>query len=360
MVAPGGSVMTLALDGRLRVGAFELDAALRVGAGEVVALLGPNGAGKTTLLRAVAGLHALDSGTVLLDGAVLDGPDDYVAPQQRRLGVVFQDHRLFPHLRVVDNVCFGLRARGVPRERARAQAREWLHRLGIADLERRRPAGLSGGQAQRVALARALAAEPKALLLDEPLAALDVQTRAEVQAELREHLRAYQRPTLLVTHDPVEALLLAHRIVVLEAGRVVQDGTAAEITTRPRTPYVARVVGVNLYRGMAAGGTVALDGGGALAVADAPDGRVLATVRPSAFTVHTAAPEHSSARNVWAARIASLAPLGDRIRLTADGEHTALVDVTAAAVAELGLAPGMPIWLTAKATDVTAYRDAAG
>jgi molybdate transport system ATP-binding protein len=224
-------------------------------------------------------------------------------------------------------------------------------------LARRRPAQLSGGQGQRVALARALASDPQALLLDEPLAALDVQTRAEVQAELREHLHAFAGPTVLVTHDPVEALLLAHRIVVLEAGRVVQQGTAAEITTRPRTRYVARVVGVNLYRGTASAGTVSLDGGGALAVADAPDGRVLATVRPSAFTVHIAAPEHSSARNVWAARVTSLVPLGDRIRLTAAGVQSTLVDLTAAAVAELGIVPGQQVWLTAKATDVTAYPD---
>jgi molybdate transport system ATP-binding protein len=232
-----------------------------------------------------------------------------------------------------------------------------LQRLGLGELSRRRPRQLSGGQAQRVALARALASGPEALLLDEPLAALDVQTRAEVQAELREHLHAFGGPTLLVTHDPVEALLLAHRIVVLEHGRVVQQGTASEITTRPRTPYVARVVGMNLYRGTSRAGTVTLDGGGVLVVADAPDGPVLVTVRPSAFTVHTSAPEHSSARNIWPATVASLAPLGDRIRLTATGAQAAFVDVTAAAVAELGLAVGQPIWLSAKATDVSAYPD---
>jgi molybdate transport system ATP-binding protein len=191
--------------------------------------------------------------------------------------------------------------------------------------------------------------------MDEPLAALDVQTRAEVQGELRDHLRGFPGPTVLVTHDPIEALLLAGRIVVLERGRVVQAGTPAEITSRPLTPYVARLVGMNLYEGRADGSTVALDTGGALVAAEAPSGRVLVAVRPSAITVHTEQPHGSSARNAWPARVAGLAPLGDRVRVTAEGAPGATVDVTAAAVAELGLAPGRPVWLSAKATDVTAY-----
>jgi molybdate transport system ATP-binding protein len=269
--------------------------------------------------------------------------------------VVFQDHRLFPHLRVVDNVAFGLRSQGVARGMARTAAHGWLQRLGLADLAHRHPRALSGGQAQRVALARALACAPKALLLDEPLAALDVQTRAEVQGELREHLGAFAGPTMLITHDPIEALLLATRIVVLENGQIAQQGTPAEITSRPVTSYVARLVGVNLYSGLAAKGVVALVGGGELVVPDAEDGRVLVALRPSALTVHTSEPHDSSARNVWSAKVESLAPLADRIRLTVRGQQTVLVDVTASAVAELGLAPGTPVWLAAKATDVTAY-----
>jgi molybdate transport system ATP-binding protein len=348
---------SLEIRGRVRRGEFELDVDIAAQSDEVLALLGPNGAGKSTLLRVAAGLMTLDSGSIQLDSAVLDDPDRgrYVPPQDRRLGVVFQDHRLFPHLRVIDNVAFGLRAQGVRSRPARAASAEWLERLGLVALRRRYPRELSGGQAQRVALARALACNPGALLLDEPLASLDVQTRAEVQGELREHLAAFNGPVVLVTHDPIEALLLASRIVVLENGRVVQQGTAAEITSRPLTTYVAHLVGMNLYRGVASKHVVQLSGGGSFVTADAPDGAVLVAVRPSAFTVHSQHPDHLSARNVWDVRIESMAPLGDRVRMTAVGEQRSIVDLTAAAIAELELAPGRQVWLSAKASDAVAY-----
>ena len=351
---------------QVRQGSFVLDASVHAAAGEIVAVLGPNGAGKSTLLRAIAGLQAIASGRVELDGVVLDdiaadgaSANTCMSPAQRNIGVVFQEHRLFPHLRAVDNVAFGLRARGVPRSEARASATQWLSRMGLADLAHRRPAALSGGQAQRVALARALACGPRLLLLDEPLAALDVQTRAEVQGELRVHLANFAGPTLLVTHDPIEALLLARRIVVLEDGHVVQEGTAAEIAGRPVTPYVARLVGMNLYAGRARDGVVALDSGGRLVVPDAADGRVLVSVRPSAFTVHTEEPHASSARNVLTGTVESMAPLADRIRLSVAGEVPALVDVTAPAVAELDLVPGRRVWLATKATDLASYPEPA-
>ena len=349
--------MTLVFAAAVARDAFTLDASISAARGEVLAVLGPNGAGKSTLLRAVAGLLSVDSGRVELDGTVLDDPAGgvFVVPERRGLGVVFQDHRLFPHLRVIDNVAFGLRAGGMSRAQARMRAAQWLSRLGLAELARRRPGRLSGGQAQRVALARALACEPAALLLDEPLAALDVQTRAEVQGELREHLAGFAGPTLLVTHDPIEALLLATRIVVLEQGRVAQQGTPAEITSRPATPYVARLVGMNLYAGHAVTGVVTLAGGGTLVVPDAANGEVLVALRPSALTVHAEEPRATSARNIWPATITAFAPLGDRIRLTARGEQDVFVDLTAAAVAELGLVPGRRVWLSAKATDLVAY-----
>ncbi|MDT4892915.1 MAG: molybdate transport system ATP-binding protein [Pseudonocardiales bacterium] len=344
---------------RVERGSFAVDAQLCVRAGEVVALLGPNGAGKSTVLRAVAGLVAARSGRIAVAGTVVDEPACrvFVPTERRRVGVVFQDHRLFPHQRVLDNVAFGARARGVGRDAARTSARGWLERLGVGELAARRPRALSGGQAQRVALARALASDPAALLLDEPLAALDVQTRADVQGELRTHLADFAGPTLLVTHDPVEALLLANRIVVLEDGHVVQQGAAAEITRRPATPYVARLVGTNLYRGDAEHGVVALDGGGRLVVAGSGTGPVLVSVRPSALTVHLNRPGASSARNTWAATVSSLAALGDRVRMTVTGPPDAAVDVTPAAVAELGLAQGVAIWLAAKAVDVETYPD---
>ena len=351
--------MTLHFDATVERATFNLRAALDIAPGEVLGVLGPNGAGKTTLLRACAGLLGIDSGTITLGGTVLDDPVNgvFVPPEHRGIGVVFQDHRLFPHLRVIDNVAFGPRSRGVSRAEARTVARDWIARLGLAEFADRHPRRLSGGQAQRVALARALACSPRALLMDEPLAALDVQTRAEVQAELREHLAEYDGPVLLITHDPVEALILSTRIAVLENGVVVQQGTPAQISSRPATRYVARLVGVNLYYGLARSGAVELDGGGVLAASDAQDGRVLVAIRPSAFTVHDEQPHPSSARIVWPGTLRSLVPLADRVRLTVEAAQHVLVDVTPSAVAELGLAPGARVWLTAKATDLETYPD---
>lgn len=351
--------MSLDFDAVVTRGSFQLSAAVTAEPGEVVALLGPNGAGKSTALRSVAGLIAIEAGHVSLGDVVFDDParDVFVPPEQRNLGVVFQDHRLFPHLRVLDNIAFGPRSRGGRRRAARGRAQDWIERLGLGALAQRYPRQLSGGQAQRVALARALASSPSALLLDEPLAALDVQTRADVQTELRKHLADFAGPSVLVTHDPLEALLLATRIVVLEAGRVVQNDTPARISARPVTPYVAQLVGINLYRGRATRGVVELDGGGVLTEVDVLDGRVFAAVRPSAFTVHRHKPDAISARIVWPGRVRTLAPLADRIRLTVAGPQVAAVDVTATAVADLELRPGVDVWLTAKATDIAAYPD---
>ncbi|MEU3934258.1 ABC transporter ATP-binding protein, partial [Streptomyces sp. NPDC029044] len=242
------------LDARLVVdrGGFRLDVALTVAPGEVVALLGPNGAGKTTALRALAGLTPLSGGHLRLDGTELDR----TPPEARPVGVVFQDYLLFPHLTALDNVAFGPRCQGASKAEARAQAAEWLQRLGLAAHGGAKPRRLSGGQAQRVALARALATRPRLLLLDEPLAALDARTRLEVRARLRRHLAEFEAVAVLVTHDPLDAMVLADRLVVVEHGRVVQEGTPADIARHPRTDYIARLVGLNLYRGEADGHTV--------------------------------------------------------------------------------------------------------
>ncbi len=348
--------MSLRAQVSVQFSGFALDVVLEVGDGEVVAVLGPNGAGKSTLLRSIAGLQPIASGRIELGGQVLDDTGTFVPPERRRIGVVFQDHRLFENMTALQNVAFGPRSRRVRRTIAYPDAHEWLDRLGVGAFAGRKPRQLSGGQAQRVAVARALASEPRALLLDEPLSALDVQTRAQVQGELKRHLAEFAGPSVLVTHDPVEALVLADRIVVIEAGRVVQDGTPTDITTRPATAYVARLVGVNLYAGRSEHGVVHLDDGGWLTADSAPDGDVLAMVRPSAFTLHLSEPTDLSARNVWPGTIATLTPLGDRVRVGVDGERHALVDVTATAVAELGLAPGAQVWVSAKATDIDAYR----
>ena len=353
--------------GTARRGAFEVAFELTADPGEVVAVLGPNGAGKTTVLRALAGLTPLTTGRVVVGDRVLDdaAAGAFVPPERRAVGVVFQNYRLFPHLSVLDNVAFGPRAVGVGRHTARGRAREWLDRLDLADLADRRPSQVSGGQAQRVALARALAAQPQLLLLDEPTAALDARTRVEVRAELRRHLALFAGPVVLVTHDPIEAMVMADRIVVLEGGRIVQEGTPAEVARRPRTDYVARLVGINLYAGTLdpADRSVALDVGGRLVATPAEGagaGRVLVALRPSAVTIHRDRPEGASTRNVWPGTVSGLELIADRVRVEIDGAPPVLVDVTPGAVAELGLEAGRPVWLSAKATETEAYADDAG
>ena len=342
-------------------GSFRLDVAFGAPTGGVVAILGPNGSGKSTLLAVLAGLLPLGAGRIVLDGDVLDdGEDTFVAPQRRRIGLMFQDYLLFPHLSVVDNVAFGPRSQGRPRADARAAATDVLRQLRIEDLASRRPASLSGGQAQRVALARALAAEPGLLLMDEPLAALDVGTRREVRTELRRQLAASGVPTVLVTHDPVDAMVLADQLVVIEAGRVVQRGTPGEVARRPASEYVGALVGLTLLRGEAMDGTVQLFGGGQLQIADRSlRGVVLVAVRPESIGVHQEHPQ-GSARNVWRGTIADVTDLHGRIRLDVVGPPDVAVDVTAAAVAELELASGVDVWLSLKATEPDVYTDPTG
>src|SRR5438067_10242085 len=242
--------MSLQAQLQARVGSFDLDVDLTIAPGEVVALLGPNGAGKTSVLRALAGLLAIDAGRIALDGIVLEEPANAirVPVEQRPIGVVFQDYLLFPHLTVLENVAFGLRARGVGARDARVTAGSWLDRLGVAEYAQARPRTLSGGQAQRVALARALAIDPRLLLLDEPLAALDASSRGAVRRDLKRHLASFAGIRIVITHDPLEAVALADRLVILERGRVVQTGSPAEVTQHPRSRYVADLVGVNLFR----------------------------------------------------------------------------------------------------------------
>jgi molybdate transport system ATP-binding protein len=359
----------------VRRGDFRLDAEVAVRPGEVLAVLGPNGAGKTTLLRTLAGLAALDDGRVAVGGQVWDDPAARVfrPAVDRAVGLVFQDYRLFPHLSVRDNVAFAARSRGARRAPARQVADGWLDRLGIAALADRRPAALSGGQAQRVALARALAADPQLLLLDEPLAALDARTRLDIRSELREHLGAFAGPALIVTHDPLEALVLADRILVLEAGRVVQNGSPAVVARLPATEYVARLMGLNLYTGVLtdrATHRVDLDSGGVLFAAGTDPGdpsgapvaalgctRMLVVVPPAAIALHLDRPGAGSPRNVWPAVVTGVELLTDRVRVAVEGRPSALVDVTPAAVADLQLTTGQEVWLSAKATEVTAYPD---
>jgi molybdate transport system ATP-binding protein len=345
-------------DIQVELGDFHLDVSLDVDDGEVVALLGPNGAGKTTALRAIAGLQPLDAGRLELDGAVLDDPvaDRFVPTAQRPVGVVFQDYLLFPRLSALDNVAFGLRARGLPKADARQQARGWLERLGLADHAAAKPRTLSGGQAQRVALARALATEPRLLLLDEPLAALDAGARRHVRSELRRHLASFAGGRLLVTHDPVDALVLADRLVIVEAGRVTQAGDPASVVARPASTYVAQLVGVNLLHGTATDAhIVRLAGGAELTVADpAPDGEVAVAIRPQAVALHRHQPE-GSPRNSWKATVADVEPDHDRVRVTLAGPVPLTAEITPAALAELDVTPGATLWASVKAVDLTTY-----
>ena len=302
-----------------------VSAELTAEAGEVLVVIGPNGAGKSTLLRAIAGLEP---------GRVVMGEEDWSDRDvpDRRVGYVFQDQSLFPHLSALDNVAFGPRARGRSRREADDTARHWLERFGIADLAGRRPRELSGGQAQRVAIARALATAPDVLLLDEPFAGLDVSVQMALRVELARHLRDFPGIALLVTHDAIDALTLADRVLVLDEGRVAQVGPPAEVAAEPRTAHVARLVGLNLVS----------------------DGDDLIAFTPDAVVVSLAEPEGSS-RLHWHGRIVSLAPHGDAVRLLVHASPDLLADVTPAAATELGLVPGREVWLSAKATAVSRY-----
>ncbi|WP_405889953.1 ABC transporter permease [Streptomyces sp. NBC_00133] len=320
--------------------------------GTTIAVVGPNGAGKTTLLRALLGLTPRAHAELRL------GDHDVTALPPHRRGVAWvpQDGALFPHMSALANTAYGLRARGVPRAEARRSAREWLDRLGVGHLAQRKPAQVSGGQAQRVALARALAARPRLLLLDEPLAALDQTTRAQVRHTLRRHLDGFGGVCLIVTHDPVEAVALADRVLVLDDGRALQDAPPTDVTRHPRSPWVARMLGRNAWPGTATAEGIQLTGGGRLLVADPlPAGTdALAIIAPEAVAVHRDKPT-GSPRNVWPGTVREITTSGSRLRvlITSEQAPDLVAEITPQAVAELGLADGTPVWTSVKATEAT-------
>jgi molybdate transport system ATP-binding protein len=348
--------MTLRADLTVELGTFTLGCDLEVAPGEVLAVLGPNGSGKTTLLRSIAGLQPIDRGRIDLDGTVLDDPASqlFVPPERRPVGVVFQQYLLFEHLSALDNVAFGLRARGTPRAEARRRALDWLGRVGLDERAGARPRELSGGQAQRVALARALAIDPQILLLDEPLAALDATTRRQVRRDLRRHLDGFDGVRILVTHDPVDAYALADRVAVLDHGLVVQTGTISEITAHPRSRYVADLVGTNLIAGtITADGLVTADGA-RLAVVAEFTGPAFAIIRPRSITL-SQAPVDTSARNTFTGVVDDIDRIGDRVRVGIDAPVHLTAEITAGALDNLQLRPGDPIHAAVKATDIDTY-----
>ncbi len=353
---PDGGGVSLEAAVGVRVGTFELDVELNVEPGEVLAVLGPNGSGKTTLMRALAGLIPIDRGHIAIGAEVLDDPgtDTFVVPERRPIGVVFQDHLLFAHMSALDNVTFGLRARGASKAEAHRVACSWLERVSLSDCAAMRPGDLSGGQAQRVALARALAIDPTMLLLDEPLAALDVSTRQEVRRSLRQHLTTFDGVRLLVTHDPVDAYALADRVAILEGGRLAQVGTIAEVTAHPRSRYVAELVGTNLVRGVVTDGVLVTDTGARIVVAADP-GPVFAVIRPQAITLSLSVDSNSSARNVWSGTVGDIDRLGDRARVGIVGPLPVVAEITTASLDALALRPGDDVHAALKATDITTY-----
>ena len=325
--------------------------------GATVAVVGPNGAGKSSLVQLLSGDLRPTSGRVSLHGQELSGPQRHVAAYQRRFGYVEQRSLLFPHLDVLDNVAFGLRARGVSRGAARARAADELAAVGCADLARRRPRSLSGGQAQRVSLARSLAIDPEVMLLDEPLAALDATVAPEVRALLRQRLRGIT--TVLVTHDFLDVVTLADRVVELSHGRVVAEGGVDDVCQRPTSAFLAGFVGVNLLHGEAEGdGSVRLDEATLVAgvsVDPLPPGPARAVFAPTAVSVFREAP-HGSPRNELPALVVGIEdrwPV-QRVTLEVVGQRVA-ADLTPAAVRDLVLAPGERVVAVIKATLVSLY-----
>jgi molybdate transport system ATP-binding protein len=348
------SALELAVSDPLRE--IELDVELEVGSATCVALAGPSGAGKTTVLRTVAGLHHPDRGAVRVDGEPwLDteaGID--VAPERRRCGFLFQEYALFPHLSAERNVAFGIR--DVPAAERRRRALGLLERFGVDGLADARTVSLSGGERQRVALARALAPQPRVLLLDEPLSALDARTRAHAGRELGRVLRDTGVPAILVTHDFGEAALLGDEVCVMDRGQVVQRGSAGQLSARPASSFVADFAGAVVLAGRATpepGGLtrVELEGGGAVRSTDRAEGSVAVSTFPWEISIELPGEARpGSALNRLRAEITSLTNIGNRVRVGLAAPQTMVAEVTAESVEGLDLRRGSIVEAVWKAT----------
>jgi putative spermidine/putrescine transport system ATP-binding protein len=315
--------------------------------GELVALLGPSGCGKTTALRALGGLDEVDAGSILVDGKEITR----VPANKRNMGIVFQAYSLFPNLTAGDNVGYGLRLRGMGKEERRKRAAETLELVGLGGYANRYPHQMSGGQQQRVALARALAIQPKVLLLDEPLSALDAKVRRQLREEIRRIQIAVGTTTLFVTHDQEEALALGDRVGVMSAGRLEQIATPAELYDRPRTRFVAEFVGLtNRIAGTAADGAAEVLGTRVpLLEGSAAAGPVTALVRPENVRL---VPEEGADAHVLAVSF-----LGSLCRVQVGLAGGALVVAQMAAVDSVGLVPGTAVRVTVRPAPVFAVGD---
>lgn len=360
------------VDVRAVVRSRAVDVEIAVAPGEVLALLGPNGAGKSTVLHIIAGMVHPDEGSVRVGDRTLTdtGSGTRVDTHSRRVGLLAQDPLLFPHLTVSANVAFGPRStRRLSRRDSRSAARRWLTEVDAVDLVDRAPRQLSGGQAQRVALARALAAEPDVLLLDEPLAGLDVGVAAAMRKVLRRVLTHDGRSAVLVTHDLLDVVTLADRVVVMESGRIVESGTATEVLAAPRSFFGARFAGVNLVAGTMTGpGTLRTEwgsawhgeaGSSAVTATEADGGgRAVAVFSPAAVAVFRDEP-HGSPRNTAQVVVSELDSRGPAIRVRAeeqpDGAPGLAADITAEAAAELRLAPGERVYFAVKSQAITLH-----
>jgi molybdate transport system ATP-binding protein len=345
----------LSVEARTTVGALGLEVELAVEPGECLALAGPSGAGKTSVLRVAAGLLRPAHGRVEANGETwLDTARGVDVPaERRRCGYVFQDYALFPHLNACQNVAYPLV--GLGRRERRARALELLERLGLGERAEARPGSLSGGERQRVALARALARSPEVLLLDEPLSALDARTRAGATRELADVLRATEAPALLVTHDFTEAAQLGDRVGVIDAGRVVQEGTPSELAAAPRSAFVADFTGAVVLSGRARPGAdglthVELDGGGEVVSPDVAEGEVGVSVYPWEIAIEPASERpHGSAQNRLPVEVQSMTTVGNRVRLGLAGAQPLVAEVTQAAAEQLGLRTGAMVTASWKA-----------
>ena len=340
---------------RVRRGDFELDVDIDLAPGSTTALLGPNGSGKSTLVAALAGHLPISEGKITFADTVVDDPvaRAFVPAQDRNVGVVNQRYLLFEHLSVADNIGFAQSVRGASKEQSRGNAQKWIDALELGGMGERPPSELSGGQQQRVALARALASDPKVLLLDEPLAALDVQTKGSLRLLLKKTLEDFAGPRLLITHDPVDAMFLADRVLIIEDGKITQSGSTADLAQRPATPYAASLAGLNLLGGHNDGGSLTLDESEQmLATSDTQTtGRVLVTINPNAIALHASEPD-GSPRNSWETTIATVEGSGDITRVTLNGPLALNVDVTPGAIESMNLGPGTRVWASIKATEV--------